>query len=411
MNEQLLIIGSVWPEPGSSAAGQRMMELIHVFKANGWDITVASTAAETPYMTDLQSQNIDAVPVKMNSSTFDDFITGLQPTAVLFDRFMVEEQFGWRVAEQCPEALRILDTEDLHCLRRSRRKAAREGREWKPQDLLHNETAKREVASILRSDCSLIISEYEMTLLQDLFGVDAALLHYLPFMLEPLGEQTQETWPAFDDRLHFMTIGNFRHSPNMDSVRYLRESVWPLIRRQLPEARLYIFGAYPSPAAKALHQPDEGFYIEGRAKSMEDVMQRARVCLAPLRFGAGLKGKLIGAMLCGTPSVTTSVGAEGIAGNSEWPGIIADSPEELAQAAVKLYTNETTWYEAQKRGAGIIKGRFNGSRFAFEFMKRVDQVRANLERHREANFTGAMLMHHTAASTKYMSRWIEAKNR
>src|SRR5699024_7195355 len=117
-----------------------------------------------------------------------------------FDRFITEEQFGWRVAEQCPQTLRILDTEDLHCLRRARKKAINEERSFAPEDLLNEETAKREIASIFRCDLSLVISEYELKLLQDLFKIDKTLLHYLPFMLDPIGKDTVRSWPAFDER-------------------------------------------------------------------------------------------------------------------------------------------------------------------------------------------------------------------
>lgn len=411
VHKHLLIIGSVWPEPDSSAAGKRMMELIRLFKLADWDITFASTASQTSHMVDLTLLDINAVPVSINDPAFDDFIYELQPGAVLFDRFMIEEQFGWRVAEQCPSALRILDTEDLHCLRRSRRQAIKENRPWSQKDLLQNETAKREIASILRSDCSLIISEYEMKILQEWLGVDTALLSYVPFMLEPLEEQEQINWPRFEERKNFMTIGNFRHSPNMDSVRYLRESVWLLIRQQLPSVELRIFGAYPSRQAEALHQPREGFMIEGRIPNAKQMMRQARVCLAPLRFGAGLKGKLVTAMQCGTPSVTTPIGAEGMAGAKDWAGIVAENPKELAQAAITLYTDKKEWQQAQNRGIAILNQRFDGRQHGARLIKQIETLRQNLEAHRQANFTGAMLMHHTAASTKYMSRWIEEKNR
>lgn len=409
-HKQLLIIGTVWPEPASSAAGRRMMQLIALFQDEGWNVTFASTAAKTKHMADLDELNIRVVPVQMNSVTFDSFISDLQPDAVMFDRFIVEEQFGWRVAEQCPQALRLLDTEDLHCLRRSREEAFKQNRKFHPDDLLKSESAKREIASIFRCDLSLIISEYEMELLQEFFGVDSSLLHYLPFMVDPIEEEDMQRWPEFNERSHFMTIGNFRHAPNMDAVRYLREEVWPIIGQKMPEAELHVYGAYPSKQARDLHHPDKRFYISGRAKSAHEVMQKARICLAPLRFGAGLKGKLVEAMQCGTPSITTSTGAEGIAGGFEWPGIVTDQPEKFADAAVKLYTDKSSWEAAQQCGVEIINKRFADPHLGSGFMEKINFLMANIDQHRKTNFTGAMLMHHTAASTKYMAKWIEEKN-
>lgn len=408
---KLLIISSVWPEPNSSAAGRRMMQLIRLFQSAGWQITYASTAEKSAHAVDLSSVDINTVSVQINSRTFDDFIASLQPQAVMFDRFMVEEQFGWRVAGQCPDALRILDTEDLHCLRRARQKAVKEGRGFAQADLLKETDAKREIASILRCDLSLIISAYEMKLLKNVFKIDQALIYYLPFMLDPLDDSIIKTWPGFKERTHFVTIGNFRHVPNMDAVQYLSKKIWPLIREQLPNAQMHIYGAYPSQKAKSYHQPDKIFYVKGRVKDADEVMKQARVCLAPLRFGAGLKGKLVQAMQCGTPSITTGIGAEGIAGSLEWSGSVADTPEAFASVAVRLYTDQPEWQAAQKRGIRIINQRFGKDLHGPAFIETINHLRDDLEQHRRNNFTGAMLMHHTATSTKYMARWIEEKNK
>ena len=210
----LLIIGYVWPEPQSSAAGRRMMDLVEIFQSDGWNITFASSAAESKHAVDLESMRIETAKIEVNNSDFDEFIRNLEPNAVLFDRFITEEQFGWRVAEQYPDAIRILDTEDLHFLRRARKTAVKQDRPFQNEDLLREETTKREIASIYRCDLSLMISEYEMELLIDFFNIDEDLLCYIPFLLDAIGEQDTRSWPSFAERDHFVTIGNFRHPPN-----------------------------------------------------------------------------------------------------------------------------------------------------------------------------------------------------
>lgn len=181
MNQKVLIIGSVWPEPNSSAAGSRMMQLIELFLDKSWEITFASPANNSDFSFDIESLGITKVSIQLNSESFDEFIKNLQPTIVLFDRFLVEEQFGWRVAENCPDSLRILDTEDLHSLRQTRQKAFKEKRNYFYSDLLESDIAKREIASILRCDISLIISSVEMDLLLNTFKIDSSLIYYLPF--------------------------------------------------------------------------------------------------------------------------------------------------------------------------------------------------------------------------------------
>ncbi len=406
---KLLIIGTVFPEPNSSAAGSRMLQLIELFQQQDWEITFASAAAESEFAVNLSEIGVNQVSIELNSSSFNDFVRELNPQMVLFDRFMTEEQFGWRVADTCPNALRVLDTEDLHCLRHARHQALKENREFTSSDLL-NEHAKREIASIYRCDLSLIISEFEMELLKTVFKVDEALLHYLPFMLEPISEAEQKAWLSFDERQHFVTIGNFLHPPNWDAVQYLKTDIWPLIRKQLPVVEMHVYGAYTSEKAKQLHSKKDGFLILGRAENAKEVIGKAKVLLAPLRFGAGLKGKLVEAMQCCTPSVTTSIGAEAMHGNLPWSGAVADLPEDFAKAAVELYADRSVWETARKNGVSIINQIYSKETLGMEFIQRLGAVQANLESHRQQNFIGSMLMHHSMRSTEFMSRWIEAKN-
>lgn len=408
-SQRLLIIGFVWPEPNSSAAGSRMMQLIALFQEQNWEITFASTAADSEFMFDVTSIGIEKVAIKLNDSSFDNFVKNLNPTMVLFDRFMVEEQFGWRVAEQCPEAIRILDTEDLHCLRKARQKTFKLNTEFSKNDLF-SDIAKREIASILRCDISLIISEIEMNLLQEEFKIDKNLLYYLPFLVPPLIDTQIKTWPKFEDRKDFIFIGNFLHEPNWNTVQYLKETIWPLIHKELPEASMLVYGAYPSEKVFQLHNSKQQFLVLGRTENAEDVVKKARVVLAPIRFGAGVKGKLLEAMQCGTPSVTTSIGAEGMLKNLPWNGIISDNPQELANAAIKLYQDENLWKKSQLNGIEIINQQYSKHLFDNNFILHLLNLQTTIKNHRNLNFIGSVLMHHTMASTKYMSRWIEAKN-
>jgi hypothetical protein len=410
-NQRILILGFVWPEPNSSAAGGRMVQLISIFTAQGFDVTFASLAMDSDYMIDLESLGVTKKSIALNCSSFDIFVKELNPTIVLFDRFMMEEQFGWRVAENCPDALRLLDTEDLHCLRLARQKAFKGNRQFTTDDLLVEDVAKREIASILRCDVSLMIAEYEMELLQSVFKIDADLLYYLPLLLEPIEDSTIQNLPSFEERNNFVFIGNFLHEPNWNAVQYLKETIWPLIRKQLPEAVLQIYGAYPSQKVLQLHQPKHGFYIMGRANDAQEVVRNARVVLAPLRFGAGIKGKLVEAMQCGTPSITTTIGAESMCGNLPWNGFVADEPQVFADKAVELYDDKNLWLKAQENGFEIIEKCYLKYLFEDDFIQHILKVQTRLKPHRLYNFMGTLLQHHTLTSTKYMSRWIEEKNK
>ena len=409
MPKHLLIIGFVWPEPKSSAAGSRMMQLIAAFQQQNYQITFASPCAKSDNAFNLTTIGISQVAIELNHESFDTFVKQLNPDIILFDRFMMEEQFGWRVAEQCPDALRILDTEDLHCLRKGRQLAFKDNKPF-DESYLFNDIAKREIASIYRCDFSLMISEVEIEILKTQFKVPDNLLLYLPFLLEEISESNIKKLPAFDERQHFITIGNFLHEPNYNSILYLKESIWPLIKKQLPKAELHIYGAYASQKVNQLHNNKDGFLIKGFANDVNEVMQNAKICLAPLRFGAGLKGKLIDAMQNGTPCVMTTIAAEGMFGNSQPNGFITDSPEDFANKAVKLYESEFDWKTYQNNGFAIINKRFQKKGFLEHLYSKIDTISQNLSSYRRNNFTGQLLQHHTLQSTKFMSKWIEAKN-
>ncbi|KPZ59418.1 hypothetical protein AN391_01125 [Pseudoalteromonas sp. P1-13-1a] len=405
--KKVLVIGYVWPEPNSSAAGTHMMSLLNAFKAQNWQVEFATPAQRTEHMVNLDEYGITSQSIALNCESFDEYVKAYNPDIVMFDRFMMEEQFGWRVDKHCPNAIKILDTEDLQCLRNARHEAHKGEREFTTNDL-HSDIAKREIAAILRCDLSLIISSYEMELLNSVFKVEPSLLHHLPFMVDL--SALPKTTKSFDERAHFMTIGNFRHAPNWDAVLYLQK-IWPLIRKQLPKAELHIYGSYPPPKATALNNPKTGFLIKGWADDAYEVMQSARVCLAPLRFGAGIKGKLLEAMIMQTPSVTTNIGAEGMHNDLPWPGKVANNTDDFANAAVELYTNQADFEHAQQAGKTLLNTLYDKVKLSTGLINKIDSISKDLKAHREKNFTGQMLKHHTMRSTQYMAQWIAEKNK
>ncbi|CAM1342229.1 glycosyltransferase [Tenacibaculum aestuarii] len=407
--QQLLIIGYVWVE-NTTGAGNRMLQLINVFKNHNYTITFATPAQKTENSLNLAELGIEEKPIELNSSSFDDFVKELQPDVVLYDRFMMEEQFGWRVAEHCPKALRILDTEDLHFLRKVRHQQLKKGTEFSNEALLKSDEAKREIAAILRCDLSLIISTYEIQLLKEVFKIDEALLYHLPFLLNKIDDKVIESWKPFEERAHFVFVGNFFHAPNVDAVLQLK-TIWKYIRKKLPNAELHIYGAYVTQQIQQLHKPKEGFIVKGFAEDALEVVKNARVVLAPIRFGAGIKGKLTEAMECGTPSVTTSIGAEGMHANLPWNGFIEDDFEKFTNKAVELYSYEILWKKSQQKGIEIINSLYDKDVLEISFMKNVKKIQENLDLHRTQNFLGSLLQYQTLQSTKFMSKWIEEKNK
>ena len=402
--KNLVIIGKVFPEPNSTAAGSRMIQLMDLFLTQNYQITFLSTASISENSFDLSSKNIQFQNILLNDSSFDELIKNLNPDIVVFDRFNTEEQFGWRVSEQVPNAVKILDTEDLHFLRNAREKAFKQNRNLEHSDLI-NDVFKREMASILRCDLSLIISEFEMNLLIEKFKIDENILFYLPLFGE-----VRKPEPSFSERKNFISIGNFLHEPNWQTVLQLKK-LWKDIKNQLPEAEIHIYGAYATEKVFQLHNEKEGFIIKGRAENVESVFSQAKVLLAPIPFGAGIKGKLLESMQFGLPNVTSAVGAEAMQGNHDWNGFITDNETEFVEKAVLLYQDENLWQKSQENGFKIIENRFKKELFEPNFIHKIQEISENLESHRNQNFLGQILQHHTLQSTKYLSKWIEEKNK
>ncbi|SEC80798.1 Glycosyltransferase involved in cell wall bisynthesis [Tenacibaculum sp. MAR_2009_124] len=411
MKKHIVIIGYVWVEPNSSAAGSRMLQLIEIFLKNKYSVTFACPAQKTERSIDLNELGVKEEGITLNSSSFDNFIKEESPSIVMFDRFMMEEQFGWRVTENCAKSLKILDTEDLHCLRKVRHQAFKKQREFELSELLSSDLAKREIASILRCDVSLIISEYEIKLLKEVFKIDEKLYIHLPFLLNKLEPNHVDHWLSYNNRVDFVFIGNYLHAPNVNAVVELKKRIWPLIRKELQNVQLHIYGAYPPDHILQMNNAKEGFIVKGAVDNALAVIEKAKVMLAPLMFGAGIKGKLTDAMLVGTPSVTTEIGAEGMRGHLPWNGFIENDSADFAIKSVKLYTDNQLWKEKQGNAIEIINSIYDKEKLEIRFSEEIENRLLHLDAYRNNNFIGSLLNFETIRATKYMSKWIEEKNK
>ncbi|MFT4732253.1 MAG: hypothetical protein ACI89W_001277 [Gammaproteobacteria bacterium] len=441
-NHKVLFVGLVWPEPTSTAAGQNILSYIDLFIANGYEVTFACAADKSEHSAPLSRMGVHEQPITLNNSSFDAFVKQYAPDIAIFDRFISEEQFGWRVSSAAPWCMKILDCEDLHFLRDARHQAYKDTNKNNLNALtpeqsnayLYSDLCKRELASILRCDLSILLSNYEYQLLTKVFGIPKTLLHYCPFLFP---EQSIKPAKSYEQRIDFISIGSFRHAPNWDAVLTLKQKIWPAIHQALPSAFCHVYGSYLTPKAKQLENKQQGFLVHGYAKDAQEVIGNARVLLAPLNFGAGIKGKLVDAMQCKTPSVTTELGSEGLLPSLEddnkldednklnednksseqntlWPGAIHNiqsSTDSFIQSCITLYADENIWSLASNRSKPLFSSIFDYTKQSKQLTQCIQKISANLTKHRQQHFLGQVIQHHTINSTKYMSQWIEAKTR
>lgn len=405
MKLRVLIIGLVWPEPTSSAAGWRMLQLIDELKKISNDIHFACAASKSVSSHSLEKLNVITHDIVLNDSSFNDFIADLLPDVVVYDRFITEEQFGWRVKQLFPNIISVLDTEDLHFVRRARTTA------FKTNTKVNYDTADcyRELSSIYRSDLSIIISKFEYDLLINHFNIPSKQLLYLPFIEAKISNENKEKLPNFNNRKDFMFIGNFIHEPNYQTVLQLKK-IWTSIRKRLPNIQIHIYGAYASQKVLQLNNVNDGFIIKGKADDVNQIMQQYRVLVAPIPFGAGLKGKFVDGFSNGLPNVTSKIGAEAMFAE-HWGGFVAENETDFVDAACKLYEEEVEWNRAVATGFNILNNQFSEEIWSGILKNAILKIHENIEVHRNNLFIQKILWQNGLQAVKYMSLWIEQKNK
>lgn len=413
----ILLCCAVWPEPESSAAGVRVQFMIDsVRRINpDWRLVVHSGALPNAAMERLRvEQGLECESIPANDARFDDWVATLSPDIVIFERFYTEEQFGWRVREHAPSALLVLDTSDLHFLRQLREAGARVAgvndiiRAVLPGD--SGRVMHRELASVLRTDRTWVVSRFELALLAALPDFPRDRVSLLRWGVEPLQDA-----PPYSERKHFVTIGNFRHPPNRDSVLRLKREIWPEIRRSRPDLELHVYGSYPAQRDMELHDARAGFHMKGPwAGDVRALLGRYRGLLAPLRFGAGIKGKILDAWSAGTPVITSDIGAEGMV-EGEFPGVVLEfegGAFDWARKVLALHDSEEQWFQTTSRARLALQSEYDSKKWASLL---IDELIAILET-RASNrgrrhWLSELLHSEDRHAARALSKYIELKQR
>ncbi len=438
---QTLVLSNLFPDSSASAAGVRTQSLlgglaqfsgVHIATAvsnalpKQTESLVAAKAADI--IEELASQNISwsHLPPNRSHRTQDFCREHPKIATILFDRFYTEEAYSFVLKEHYPDAALALDMQDMHSLRRGRETIVKEWDSRHTGDPLgvldqvmahipsvNDPMLLRELASIHRCDLTLVCSPYELFLLQSIYKISSSKLCLAPFFVP--SDQIRKP-NSNESRSSFVFCGGFKHAPNVDAVRILLRLIWPRIRQALPTATLHIHGAYCPVEFHNAHSPSQnGIHVHGYAPSLEQVFDRdGSILLAPLRFGAGIKGKIIDAWTHGIPVVTTPVGSEGLVGHSNeesssFGGSIALTVDEFVEMAIELSVSADAYDQATRRGQEILRKSqdrtANWDLVKSAFM----QTTMHIHERRRNDFTRAMLWHQSARSTEYFSRWVELK--
>jgi len=267
---------------------------------------------------------------------------------------VAEERFGHVYDFIDPEIVRIFDTVDVHFIRelRSRQANASWGAIQRIEISRLPESAYVEIASMLRCDAVLLVSEAEQQILTRDVQLSAEKFHIVSTIHE-----VDSAIRPFAAREGFSFIGYGGHPPNVESIEYIVAAIWPGIRRQLPQAQLNVYGYKLPPKVLALDNPAAGVFVRGFVEDHRAAIAASRVMLAPLRYGAGVKGKICEALAVGTPVVTTPMGAEDIDGEGHALAVETDA-QRFIDRAVEIHRNEDIWSRASRNGLSLVKRRF-----------------------------------------------------
>jgi glycosyltransferase involved in cell wall biosynthesis len=286
---------------------------------------------------------------------------------VFFEFFATAEQSLGRVRRKRPDLPVVVDSVDLHFLREGRA-ATYAKRPWLAR-LRAARTKKRELSVYERADLILTVTESDRA--QILRERPAARVVVIPNI-----HRVREVVPGFEARPRHsvLFVGGFVHAPNVDAVMFFCRDILPSLRRALPDVNVTIVG--DRPPREILELRGDGVAVTGWVPEIAPYLDSHCVGIAPLRFGAGMKGKVGEALAAGLPMVTTSIGAEGMDLEDGITAMIADSPQAFADAVARLCTDPTLHGRLSKEGRAHVQRRWDLTAIEGKLVAAIESVRA-----------------------------------
>ncbi|MBU0678014.1 MAG: glycosyltransferase family 4 protein [Verrucomicrobia bacterium] len=346
----VLVIDLYVLTPDRDYGSARMFGVLELLLAAGCRVTFTAEAPADKghYAENIAAVGVEVVPargrqalneyLKENASKYD---------LVVISRAEVAGRHLATIRECAPDTRVVFDLVDLHYLREYRTAKVTRNLPMLQQAL---ETKKTESDLCRQADAVIVISPAEREVLAQ--ECPEANVH----VLSPIHEVALEVSP-FSERRDFVFVGGFTHYPNIDAVEFFARNVFPLILREIPGARFHVVGHAPPDQIQGLASPS--INVTGYVESVEPYLQTSRVAVVPLRFGAGLKGKVLQSMAFGIPVVGTSVALEGLPFRDGEEVLVADSPADFARQTIKLYSEEALWDMISKKSRLRVKDQFS----------------------------------------------------
>jgi GT2 family glycosyltransferase/SAM-dependent methyltransferase/glycosyltransferase involved in cell wall biosynthesis len=340
----VLVIDHVVPMWNRDAGSLRMLGMIHSLQKLGFQVLFIpdNFAPVQPYVKLLQRMGVEVLHSPFD--VYGEFQTCAPLlNGVLLSRPTVAPRWLTMVRDLAPDATVIYDTVDLHWIREGRRMAVSGTNTVTAAKV--SALRELELAMVRAADVTLVVTDVERQTLEA--EVADAQIRVVP-MLHEIADNV----PPAADRSGIIFLGGFAHPPNTDAAMHLVESIMPLVWRTLPDVAVTIVGGDPPPEVLALEQVR--VKVTGWVEDVDALLHASRVMVAPLRFGAGMKGKITLSLALGLPVVTTAVGAEGLETGEAGGLIVADDPTGLADGIVELCTDDELWQQLSGCGQAAM---------------------------------------------------------
>jgi len=351
ISRRVLIIDSVTPTPDQDAGSLRTFNMIRMLinlESKVTFIPEDNIAHVGKFTEDLQRLGVECL--------YYPFLTSVQQylraSAGQFDMIFLERgpvatKYVDIIKKAAPNVPVFFDTHDLHYLR-----VGRQAEVEKSATLLSESKSLKvmEYDVMQQSDCTIVVSEFESRIVSE--EAPNVRTEILPLFME-----TEPLFMPFEERVGMLFIGGFRHQPNGDAVHHFVEEIWPRIKEEIPHAVFHIIGPDVTPDITALASDD--ILIEGFVSDLRPLFSKCRLSVAPLRFGAGVKGKIGTALAHGLPSVISSIAQEGSGLVDDEHVLVADRPEEFAEHVIRLYQDKALWTSLSENGVQFIEDNYS----------------------------------------------------
>lgn len=363
-----LIVDENVPTPDKDSGSVRMSRIVEVFQQQGYKVTFLPNflGHRGHYTEDLQQKGVEVV---VEPFTFVDFARqyGHHYDVVFLSRPRICAMY----IEFCQAFFRkakiIYDTVDLHYLRLKRQVEFEMGETHG----FYEEVAKKyeilEKGLMERADATLVVSTKEAETLRG-EGVTAPI-----HILSNIHQVNQRAYKAgFNERKDIIFIGGYAHLPNIDAITWFVDHIFPLVRKKNPEIKLHVVGSEMPDQLRKHLKKQPGVIVDGFVEDLASLLTSSRVFVAPLRFGAGVKGKIGQAIEYGIPVVTTAIGAEGMHLKDGVSCIESTDAASLADGVTKLYADQEVWEHIQEKARKVLEDNFSVEKTATDLRRILD---------------------------------------